>query len=55
MEELLRQADRVISTQKPKAEVYKAMAETLAAAWKDVNELLERRKDILERNVLFQW
>ncbi|XP_031789486.1 uncharacterized protein LOC100679567 isoform X4 [Nasonia vitripennis] len=54
VEELLRQADRVISTQKPKAEVYKAMAETLAAAWKDVNDLLERRKQILERNVLFQ-
>lgn len=31
------------------------MAETLGQAWRDVNELLERRKEILERNVLFQW
>ncbi|XP_051161941.1 muscle M-line assembly protein unc-89 isoform X2 [Leptopilina boulardi] len=54
VEELLRQADRLISTQKPKAEVYKAMADTLANAWRDVNSLLERRKIILERNVLFQ-
>ncbi|XP_011496100.1 PREDICTED: coiled-coil domain-containing protein 141-like [Ceratosolen solmsi marchali] len=53
VEELLKKADRIISTQKPKAEVYKAMAETLASAWKDVNELLEWRKEILERNVIF--
>ncbi|XP_033210464.1 titin isoform X2 [Belonocnema kinseyi] len=54
VEELLRQADRLISTQRLKAEVYKAMAETLANAWRDVNSLLERRKQILDRNVLFQ-
>lgn len=55
MEELLRQADQLIATQKSKAEVYAAMAETLGQAWRDVNQLLERRKEILDRNVLFQW
>ncbi|XP_014485705.1 PREDICTED: uncharacterized protein LOC106750117 isoform X2 [Dinoponera quadriceps] len=54
VEELLRQADQLISTQRPRAEVYTAMAETLGQAWRDVNQLLERRKEILERNVLFQ-
>lgn len=55
VEELLRQADHLIATQKPRAEVYTAMAETLGQAWRDVNQLLERRKEILDRNVLFQW
>lgn len=55
MEELLRQADQLISNQRPRAEVYAAMAETLGQAWRDVNELLERRKQILDCNVLFQW
>lgn len=55
VEELLRQADQLISTQRPRAEVYTAMAETLGKAWRDVNQLLERRKEILDRNVLFQW
>ncbi|XP_076758852.1 uncharacterized protein LOC143428086 isoform X1 [Xylocopa sonorina] len=54
VEELLRQADQLISNQRPRAEVYAAMAETLGQAWRDVNELLERRKQILDRNVLFQ-
>ncbi|RLU22075.1 hypothetical protein DMN91_006455 [Ooceraea biroi] len=54
VEELLRQADQLIATQKPRAEVYTAMAETLGQAWRDVNQLLERRKEILDRNVLFQ-
>ncbi|KAL6428691.1 hypothetical protein ACFW04_007940 [Cataglyphis niger] len=54
VEELLRQADQLIATQKSKAEVYAAMAETLGQAWRDVNQLLERRKEILDRNVLFQ-
>lgn len=51
----MRQADQLIATQKPRAEVYTAMAETLGQAWRDVNQLLERRKEILDRNVLFQW
>lgn len=55
VEELLRQADQLISTQRPRPEVYAAMAETLGQAWRDVNQLLERRKEILDRNVLFQW
>ncbi|XP_076384943.1 uncharacterized protein LOC117223969 isoform X3 [Megalopta genalis] len=54
VEELLRQADQLISNQRPRAEVYAAMAETLGQAWHDVNELLERRKQILDCNVLFQ-
>ncbi|XP_012061613.1 PREDICTED: uncharacterized protein LOC105624873 [Atta cephalotes] len=54
VEELLRQADQLITTQRPRAEVYTAMAETLGQAWHDINQLLERRKKILDRNVLFQ-
>nr|XP_033332552.1 uncharacterized protein LOC117223969 isoform X8 [Megalopta genalis] len=54
VEELLRQADQLISNQRPRAEVYAAMAETLGQAWHDVNELLERHKQILDCNVLFQ-
>uniref|UniRef100_A0A0C9RAI6 Unc-89_2 protein n=1 Tax=Fopius arisanus TaxID=64838 RepID=A0A0C9RAI6_9HYME len=54
VEELLRQADHLISTQKPRAEVYAAMADTLGQAWKDVNAFLELRKQILDHNVLFQ-
>lgn len=53
MEELLRQADQLIATQRPRAEVYAAMAESLGRAWKDINGLLEMRKDILDLNVLY--
>lgn len=55
VEELLRQADQLISTQKPRAEVYAAMADTLGQAWQDVNSLLQLQKQILDHNVLFQW
>ncbi|XP_028982444.1 muscle M-line assembly protein unc-89 isoform X4 [Diachasma alloeum] len=54
VEELLRQADHLISTQKPRAEVYAAMADTLGQAWKEVNSFLELRKQILDHNVSFQ-
>ncbi|PSN37212.1 hypothetical protein C0J52_12781, partial [Blattella germanica] len=54
VEELLRQADHLISTQKPRAEVYAAMAESLGLAWKDVNTHLEQRKLILDLNVTYQ-
>ena len=54
VEELLRQADQLISTQKPRAEVYAAMAESLGLAWKDVNSHLEQRKLILDLNVTYQ-
>ncbi|CAG7819858.1 unnamed protein product [Allacma fusca] len=50
VEELLRQADQLISTQKPRAEVYAAMAESLGLAWKDLNNQLEQRKTILKFN-----
>ncbi|KAL3275186.1 hypothetical protein HHI36_019955 [Cryptolaemus montrouzieri] len=53
VEELLRQADQLIATQKPRAEVYAAMAETLGRAWKDINFNLELRKHILDLNVQY--
>ncbi|KYB28240.1 SEC14 domain and spectrin repeat-containing protein 1-like Protein [Tribolium castaneum] len=53
VEELLRQADQLIATQRPRAEVYAAMAESLGRAWKDINSLLELRKEILDLNVLY--
>lgn len=53
VEELLRQADQLISTQRPRAEVYAAMAESLGKAWQDVNQHLELRKQILDLNVLY--
>ena len=37
-----------------RAEVYSAMAESLGLAWKDLNNLLEQRKIILDQNYLFQ-
>lgn len=51
VEELLRQADQLISTQGARAEVYAAMAESLGAAWKDVNRHLDTRKRVLDLNV----
>jgi hypothetical protein len=53
VEELLKQADQLIATQRPRAEVYAAMAESLGQAWKDLNNFLEQRKVILEYNVSF--
>lgn len=53
VEELLRQADQLIATQKPRAEVYAAMAESLGRAWKDINFNLELRKVILDLNVQY--
>ncbi|XP_044767054.1 muscle M-line assembly protein unc-89 isoform X5 [Coccinella septempunctata] len=53
VEELLRQADQLIATQKPRAEVYAAMAETLGRAWRDINYNLELRKHILDLNVQY--
>ena len=53
MEELLAQADELISTQQPKREVYGAMADSLGQAWRDLNDLLEYRRLLLERAVDF--
>lgn len=53
MEELLKQADQLIASQRPRAEVYAAMAESLGQAWKDLNAFLEQRRVILELNVAF--
>ncbi|XP_050302710.1 titin-like isoform X2 [Anthonomus grandis grandis] len=53
VEELLRQADQLIATQRPRAEVYAAMAESLGRAWRDINATLELRKVILDLNVQY--
>ena len=53
VEELLRQADDLIANQRPKAEVYSAMAESLGQAWKDLNDHLDQRKDVLKLNFNF--
>lgn len=54
VEELLNQADQMIANQKPKAEVYTEMADTLGKAWKQLNAHLEYRKNLLEQSVAFQ-
>ena len=54
VEELLRQADQMILTQQPRAEVYSAMAESLGAAWRDINKIMEERKVLLDINRTFQ-
>ena len=54
VEELLRQADQMILTQQPRAEVYSAMAESLGSAWRDINNIMEERKIILDINLAFQ-
>ena len=53
VEDLLNQADQLISTQKPRAEVYAAMAESLGLAWRDLNAHLETRKNMLDMSVAF--
>ncbi|XP_069984239.1 titin isoform X5 [Penaeus vannamei] len=53
VEDLLNQADQLISTQRPRAEVYASMAESLGLAWKDLNAQLETRKQILDMGVAF--
>ena len=54
VEDLLRQADDLIADQRPKAEVYTAMAESLGQAWKDLNNHLDERKTVLTANFNFQ-
>ncbi|KAF0303153.1 Titin [Amphibalanus amphitrite] len=53
VEELLNQADQLIASQKPKAEVYSAMAESLGLAWRDLNGQLESRRQLLQHSVAF--
>ncbi|XP_065571252.1 titin-like isoform X3 [Artemia franciscana] len=53
VEEMLRQADTMLAGQKPKPEVYNAMAASLEQAWRALNDQLEIRRTILERNVAF--
>ncbi|XP_072152903.1 coiled-coil domain-containing protein 141 isoform X3 [Bemisia tabaci] len=53
-EELLRKADQLIASQRPRPEVYAAMAESLSQAWEDVIKHLMRRRDILNLNVSYQ-
>ena len=54
VEELLRQADQMIVTQEPRAEVYSGMADSLGQAWRDLNTVLEERKTLLDLNFSFQ-
>lgn len=51
VEELLSQADELIANQKPKAQVYSAMAHNLGLAWKDLNAQLEHRSRVLDAGV----
>ncbi|XP_022706107.1 uncharacterized protein LOC111270243 isoform X2 [Varroa jacobsoni] len=53
VEELLKQADETITRQKPRKEVYQAMADSLGHAWRDLNSQLEQRKLILHQAVMF--
>ena len=53
VEDLLRQADDLIAKQKPRAEVYSAMADSLGVTWRDLNAQLEVRGHILDQNYLF--
>lgn len=50
---LLSQADFNISTQQFYNDVYEAMAHSLGEAWRDLNRLLEKRKQLLEDAVNF--
>ena len=54
VEDLLRQADNLICNHKNRAEVYTAMAESLGMAWRDLINLLDERKYILDQNYVFQ-
>ncbi|CAL4066271.1 unnamed protein product, partial [Meganyctiphanes norvegica] len=53
VEDLLNQADQLISTQRPRAEVYAAMAESLGLAWKNLNGQLDQRKQVLDMSLAF--
>lgn len=50
---LLSQADFNISTQQFYNDVYEAMAHSLGEAWRDLNRLLEKRKQLLADAVNF--
>ncbi|XP_026463315.1 coiled-coil domain-containing protein 141-like [Ctenocephalides felis] len=54
VEELMRQVDKKVSSQRPEPEVYAAMAESLGTAWQSINNHLEHRKQILDLSVTFQ-
>jgi len=49
--ELLKKADHLIATQNTQPEVYAAMADSLGLAWKDVNDVLQKRSYLLHLNV----
>ena len=54
VEELLAQADQMVASQESRALVYSAMADSLGAAWRDLNRILEERKILLDLNYTFQ-
>lgn len=49
--ELLKKADHLIATKNTQPEVYEAMADSLGLAWKDVNDILQKRSYLLLLNV----
>lgn len=54
VEDLLRQADDLIANQKSsKAQVYAAMAQSLGLAWKDLIDLMDERKAMLDQCFIF--
>ena len=54
VEELLAQADQMVAAQEPRARVYSAMADSLGSAWRDLNRILEERRNLLDLNYTFQ-
>ena len=51
--QLLSQADDLANENRPYAEVYQAMADSLNEAWKDLNTQLEYRKMLLDQSIAF--
>ena len=51
--ELLRRADTYADTNRSQTDVHGAMADTLAEAWRDLNEKLQYRSTLLEQSVTF--
>ncbi|XP_076451161.1 coiled-coil domain-containing protein 141-like [Babylonia areolata] len=51
--ELLRRADTYADSNRSQTDVHGAMADTLAEAWRDLNEKLQYRSKLLEQSVTF--
>lgn len=51
--QLLRSADTYADTNRSQTDVHGAMADTLAEAWRDLNDKLQYRSKLLEQSVTF--